>query len=89
MFLRRDSPVSIRGQNIKGSEMVCCQQLASKQSKEEIYVEGQPSMSYWSLSVLNMQGGRSSLVESQSLSRLRRVPKWGGCTVWGIKAQES
>lgn len=79
-------------EDIKASEMVCCFLLESKQGEEEIYVEGQPSMSCWSPRVLtrvSMQEGGLPRVESQSLSRLWRASTWRGCIVWGIAAHNS
>lgn len=76
-------------EDIKASEMVCCQRLESKQGKEEIYIKGQPSTSCWSRSVLNTQGGRSSRVESRRSEQVEGVPIWRGCTVQGVEAPES
>lgn len=60
--------------------------------KEGVHGKGQPHMSCWSTSRLNrvsVPKGGWPWVESQSLSKLRKVSKWKGCVMWGFEAQES
>ena len=60
--------------------------------EEGVHGKRQSSLSCWSTSKLNrvsMQKSVWSRVESQGLSKLRKVSKWKGCVMWVLKAERN